>query len=290
MTALLGLGTVQFGTEYGISNAQGMLTAKQGGDILAEARAQSVAVLDTAALYGSSEESLGCHDLDAFKIVTKTPRFTSAVIRTSQVKELKDVFLRSLNRLNQPSVYALLSHDADNLLAPGGEMLWQAMEDIKLQGRAEKIGVSIYDGSQVDSLMARYSLDIVQVPLNILDQRLIQGGQLERLCRAGVEVHARSIFLQGLLLMDEYPTYFDPIKENLECWKRKVAEQGLSTIEAALAFVRDQAAVDVVLVGVTDVAQFTACLSAFHGTAHFDGCDLACSLPQFVDPSRWKIK
>lgn len=290
MTAVLGLGTVQFGTTYGVSNTQGMPSSEGVHDILVEARCHGVHVLDTAALYGASEEVLGQQDLSGFKIVTKTPRFASSTIQLSQADELKNTFQRSLQHLGQESVYALLSHHADDLLAPGGDYLWRAMEDIKQQGGALKIGVSVYSGCQIDELMDRYPLDIVQLPFNVLDQRLDQGGQLERLNKAGVEVHARSTFLQGLLLMDTPPAYFKPISSYIKRWHSAVAEQGVSATQAALAFVRDQPAIDVVLVGVTEVNQLLECVKDFEDQFKFDGYGLHCNIPEFVDPSKWKIK
>ncbi|MFT6910012.1 MAG: aryl-alcohol dehydrogenase-like predicted oxidoreductase [Oleiphilaceae bacterium] len=289
--AELGLGTVQFGTSYGVSNTQGIIpSSQQIFDILEESRRQGIKFIDTAALYGSSEEELGFQDLKGFKIVTKTPSFASAKITITQVDELKITFDRSLDRLNQDSTYALLCHHSEDLLAPGGEELWKAMEEIKSQKVVQKIGVSIYDGRQLDELMTRYPLDIVQIPFNVLDQRLKDGGQLDRLSRAGVEVHSRSVFLQGLLLMNKTHAFFDPIKSNLKRWHNTVTERGLTTTQAALAFVRDQPAIDVVLVGVTELSQLSSCIKDFNGEYHFNGEGLGCNIAGFVDPSRWEIK
>jgi aryl-alcohol dehydrogenase-like predicted oxidoreductase len=290
VSAELGLGTAQFGTEYGISNTHGKLTPQEVRNILMEARHQGIKVLDTAALYGSSEEILGQQDLSEFKIVTKTPRFASASVQLLQVEELRETFKRSLSHLKQSSVYALLSHHAEDLLVPGGEKLWQAMEEIKEKGEAQRIGVSIYEGHHLDELMMRYPLDIVQVPINVLDQRLLQGGQLQRLHKAGIEVHARSAFLQGLLLMDEPPAFFDPINHNLKHWHSTVAERGLTTTQAALAFVRNQPGIDVVLVGVNGLSQLTDCVRDFNGGYYFNGEGFNCNIDEFIDPSRWKVK
>ncbi|WP_316346929.1 aldo/keto reductase [Desulfuromonas acetoxidans] len=290
MSATLGLGTVQFGGAYGVSNTKGIPTVDQVANIIAEARKMGVEVLDTAALYGTSEDVLGMQDLSGFKVVTKTPRFAVSRILQVHCDELLDTFQRSLNRLNLDSVYALLSHHADDLLAPGGELLWESMLEIKQRGEAQRIGVSIYDGSQLDNLMQKYSFDIVQVPINVFDQRLIQGGQIERLRAAGVEIHVRSVFLQGLLLMDDYPSYFEPVLPDLNRLKSAIREEGLTPAQAALAFVRDLPGVDVVLVGVADVAQLRECVGDFNADCSFDGQGFSCNIVDFVDPTRWDIK
>ncbi len=290
MAAALGLGTVQFGGSYGISNEYDVPTALQVSEILAEARNLGVKVLDTASLYCGSEDVLGQQDLTGFNIVTKTPRFGCSVIRDCHAVELKSTFCTSLNHLKQPSVYALLCHHAEDLLASGGELLWKAMEGIKAEGKVQNIGVSIYDGSHLDQLMARYPMDIVQIPVNVLDQRLIRGGQLERMRKAEIEVHARSVFLQGLLLMDDYPEYFDPIKPYLTRWRNAAVERGIRPTQAALAFVRDQQGIDVVLVGVANLDQLNECVSDFSSNNVFIGQNLACDIPEFVDPSKWGVK
>ena len=116
--ARLGLGTVQWGLPYGISNAAGQTQRHEVGAILAEARAQGVAVLDTASLYGEAEAVLGESVLDGFRVVTKTPAFASANISAAQVEALTSTFQRSLERLSCERIYGLLLHRAVRTLQP----------------------------------------------------------------------------------------------------------------------------------------------------------------------------
>ncbi|MBM3347996.1 MAG: aryl-alcohol dehydrogenase [Betaproteobacteria bacterium] len=286
----LGLGTVQWGMDYGVSNQGGRTQVEMVSAILCEAPGRGVDVLDTAALYGDAESVLGRNALARFRVITKTPRFAASTITQGHALELDAVFHRSLERLSSPAVYGLLAHHADDLLAPGGEKLWQAMSLLKDQGLVEKIGASIYDGDQVDALLERFRPDIVQAPLSVLDQRMLLNGQLERLHVRGVEVHTRSAFLQGLLLLppDRIPVYFDPIAPLLKRWHAAVKEQGITPTQAALAFVRDVPYVDTVLIGVESVAQFRGCVLAFESAARFDAAELACNDPMFVNPVNWK--
>ena len=286
----LGLGTVQWGMDYGVSNQAGRTPIEVVSAILSEARDRGVDVLDTAALYGDAESVLGRNALGTFRVMTKTPRFAVSTITHEHASELDEVFHRSLKRLSCTAVYGLLAHHADDLLAPGGEQLWRAMSRLKKQGLVEKIGASIYDGETVDALLARFSPDIVQVPLSVLDQRMLLNGQLERLKSRGVEIHTRSAFLQGLLLLppERIPVYFEPIAPLLKRWHAAAEEQGLTAIQAALTFVRDVPHVDTVLIGVESVAQLRACLVEFESAARFDASELACNDPLFVNPVNWK--
>ncbi|TVT58091.1 MAG: aryl-alcohol dehydrogenase [Sedimenticola thiotaurini] len=289
-TAELGLGTVQWGLPYGIANAKGQTSRDEVRAILAEAREHSISVLDTASQYGEAESVLGRNVLDGFRIVTKTPSFGSSEISFEQVDELLTTFRRSLSNLSCERVHGLLLHRVDDLFIRGGYKLLSAMEALRTQGLVSKIGVSVYDGRQIDAVLKVFCPDIVQLPLSVLDQRLLRSGHLEMLKEKGVEVHVRSVFLQGLLLMplSRLPTYFEPIRALVTRWHMAAAEQGMSLSQAALSYVRNLGCVDTVLVGVENAAQFRACFSDFSVHGIFDAGGLACEDPAFVNPSRWK--
>jgi aryl-alcohol dehydrogenase-like predicted oxidoreductase len=286
----LGLGTVQWGLPYGISNHGGVTPPRTVSMILAEARRFGVSLLDTGSLYGEAESVLGANALDEFRVVTKTPRFATSTITQAQASQLEEVFRRSLERLSCARIYGLLAHHANDLLVPGGKRLLHAMSDLRQQGRVEKIGVSVYDGEQLDAVLNVFTPDIVQLPLSVLDQRMLVDGHLERLSEKGVEVHARSAFLQGLLLMplDRVSDYFGPIRPLLSRWHSAARDQGFTLAQAALSFVRDSQNVSTVLVGVEDLAQFKACLKDFQVDATFDATGLGCEEPMFVNPTLWK--
>lgn len=286
----LGLGTVQWGVAYGISNQVGKTAAGEVRAILLAAQKAGVKVLDTASLYGEAESVLGVNRLDAFKIVTKTPRYATPFIEDEHVQQLFDTFDRSLDKLAVDRVDGLLVHHAQDILVDGGERLVSGMERLKEQCKVSKIGVSIYDGEQLEALLRRFTPDLVQLPLNVFDQRLIHSGWLQRLHDKGVEIHVRSVFLQGLLLMplEDIPTYFEPIRPLLARWHAAAREQGMSLVQAALAFVRDQSAVAHVLVGVESGSQFQTCLHDFLTPASFDAAGLTCDDPAFVNPVLWR--
>lgn len=286
----LGLGTVQWGVAYGISNQVGKTAPNEVSAILLAAQKAGVKVLDTASLYGEAESVLGANRLEAFKIVTKTKRYATRIIEDQHVDQMFDTFSRSLEKLAVDKVYGLLVHHAQDILVDGGERLVAGMERLKEQGKVSKIGVSIYDGEQLDGILRRFTPDLVQLPLNVFDQRLIHSGWLQRLHDKGVEIHVRSVFLQGLLLMplEDIPTYYEPIRPLLTRWHAAVREQGMSLVQAALAFVRDLSEVDHVLVGVESVSQFQVCLQDFSNPASFDAAGLACDDPAFVNPVFWR--
>ena len=286
----LGLGTVQWGLPYGIANQHGTTPPATVALILSEARSRGVCVLDTGALYGDAESVLGGNDLEGFHVVSKTPRFATSSIRDEHARALVQVFEQSLRRLSCGKLYGLLVHHANDLLVPGGRKLWDAMSDLKEQGRVDKVGVSVYDGEQIDGVLKLFKPDIVQLPLSVLDQRMLRSGHLERLSDLGVEVHTRSAFLQGLLLTppEKVPEYFEPIRPLLLRWRSAAQEQDLTPVQAALSFVRDIPWVGKVLVGVENLEHFRNCIEDFTAGTGFDASGLACDTPEFINPTLWK--
>jgi aryl-alcohol dehydrogenase-like predicted oxidoreductase len=288
----LGLGTVQWGMPYGLTNQHGITTPQEVKAILNEARHYEIKVLDTASLYGKSEAVLGTNSLEGFKVVTKTPHFTSSHISDIEANQLIDALKKSLELLSCGKIYGLLIHHAENVIAPGGDKLIAAMTQLKAEGVVEKIGISVYDGVQVDAVLKKFKPDLIQLPLNVLDQRLLISGHLEQLKNAGVEIHVRSVFLQGLLLMplSNIPAFFEPIRPLLIRWHTAAHAQGLTISQAALSFVKNIPHVDTVLVGFDNLAQFRSCFSDFAIDIDFDARGLASNDPRFVNPSLWQLK
>jgi aryl-alcohol dehydrogenase-like predicted oxidoreductase len=185
-------------------------------------------------------------------------------------------------------------HDADDLLGPNGAALWQAMSGLRDTGRVSRIGSSVYAGSQVDALLERYEPDLIQLPLSLLDQRLVRGGQLERLAQRGVEVHARSAFLQGALLMAEHdlPAHLTRLRPFVRELGIRADSLGLTRIEAALRYVASLPEIFAVVCGVDSPPQFEELLAASRtnspALSPADVAACACADPLLVDPSQWR--
>jgi aryl-alcohol dehydrogenase-like predicted oxidoreductase len=288
----LGLGTVQWGLPYGLANQHGITSPETVTALIGEARHRGIEVLDTASLYGKSEAVLGTNSLKGFKVVTKTPRFATPHISDIEVDQLNQTFQQSLNLLSREKIYGLLIHDVQNLLVRGGDKLLAAMMKLKDKGVVEKIGISVYDSTQVDAVLKKFKPDLIQLPFSVLDQRMLTSGHLELLKNEGVEIHVRSIFLQGLLLMplNDIPVFFEPIRSLLTRWHAAAHEQGLTANQAAIAFVKNIPYIDTVLVGLDNLAQFRSCFDDFSMDINFDAAGLACNDPIFVNPSLWPIK
>tara|TARA_R100001129_G_scaffold186664_1_gene180112 strand:+ start:11777 stop:12640 length:864 start_codon:yes stop_codon:yes gene_type:complete len=251
----LALGSAQFGVDYGVSNRFGRVAPEMVQRVLSLAAELGIGTLDTAAAYGKCESILGANNLQPFNIVSK-------VIPRDRFKEparkwIRNSISESLSNLNVSSLYALLLHRADDLLGDDAEIVYRELLSLKYEGFVKKVGVSVYTPEEVDKIFSRFKLDIVQAPMNIIDRRMQLSGCLERLKQAGVEVHIRSAFLQGLLLMEpnQRPSYFSPWQGVLSNFDQWVKDNKLSKVEACLGFLNSQNAIDRIVVGVQNTTQ-----------------------------------
>lgn len=287
MNERLALGTVQFGLDYGIANAAGRVRLEEVKSILREAAAHGVDTLDTAIAYGDSERVLGQAGLAGWNAITKLPALPEAC--GDVVAWVGTQIQGSLDRLGVSQLHGVLLHRPDQLLGPRGPALREALQDLKARGLARGIGVSIYEPDELVRLAGVMRPDLVQAPLNLLDRRLVASGWARRLREQGTELHARSAFLQGLLLMapDQRPAKFARWPRIWVEWSRWLAETGLTPLQACLAYVMGVEGVDKVVVGVDSLQQLRQILKA--SDARLPGLP---TWPQAVDadlinPARW---
>ncbi|WAS04152.1 aldo/keto reductase [Gloeomargaritales cyanobacterium VI4D9] len=236
----LALGTAQFGLSYGIANQRGEVPVEEVREILATAREAGIDTLDTAIAYGTSEEKLGEIGVHNWKIITKLPKIPLDYSPLSHW--VKASVINSLQRLKLEKLYGLLLHHPQDLLEDYGEDLYSALHSLRSCGLVEKIGISIYSPTELDQIWKTYKFDLVQAPFNGLDQRLVTSGWLQRLKEEGVEVHGRSLFLQGLLLLPEkeLPQKFQRWQSLWTAWHTWLNEQGISPLAACLGAAWEQ--------------------------------------------------
>ena len=284
----LALGTAQLGQHYGIANRSGPPSPDEARSILRCARVANIDTLDTAMMYGNSERILGSIGVRGLRIVTKLPPL--GLQEPDVTAWVRRRISESLQRLGVESLHALLLHHPTDALGPDAGPLLGALRSLKQEGMVRKIGVSIYDPADLGELMQAMEIDLVQAPYNVLDRRLFRSGWLDRLHRDGVEVHARSAFLQGLLLMreSELPSRFAAWRPLLSMWEKWIREQGLTAVRASLGFVLRTAGIDRVIVGVETAAQLQEIVESARALETDVPSEFACDDVDLIDPSRWK--
>lgn len=289
----LGLGTVQFGLDYGVTNERGQVSSVEASAIVSAAIRAGVDTFDTAAAYGASEEVLGPSlELHAgVRVISKIPGVAGDLIESSHIENCGAILEQSLRRLRRRALYGLLLHRTDDLRKPGFERLVAFLDACKRAGKVAKIGVSAYGPADVELALERMPVDLVQLPLNLLDQRVLHGGTLATLRRRGVEVHARSVFLQGVLLSDPegLPAHFQRFRDRLAAVGHTAAKIGASRLALCLQFVISQRDVDCAIVGVSSLADWRQIVAAAGQTLSLpsDLAELASEDATLINPLLW---
>lgn len=284
----LALGTVQFGLSYGVANINGQVSPEEAKIMISTAQKDGIELIDTAIGYGESESCLGSVGVNNLKVVSKLPSIPDSIKDINgwmevQVKE-------SLGRLNIDSLYGLLLHQPGQLLSTKGSLIYEALEQLKEQKFIQKSGISIYSPDELDLICDIYNFDIVQSPFNIIDQRLYSSGWLNKLNMQGVEVHVRSAFLQGLLLipLHEIPAYFSPWKKLFVTWKSWLEEQSLLPVEGCLAFIKTFSDINYLLVGADNNNHLNEIISAFKKAEVNTFPEICSSDENLINPGLWK--
>jgi len=296
----LGIGTAQFGFSYGITNRNGQVSSSEVSAIIRQTHQVGIDLLDTASVYGNSEAVLGAclaenEHHSKFRIVTKTLPLKSTMVGSMELERIRQGLAASLHNLRKTEIDSVLVHHAEDLLVPGGDGLYELLVEWKSKNKIKKIGVSIYRPSQIEALLARYRLDVIQIPLNVFDQRLLTRGLLKEMKRSGVEIHVRSIFLQGALLSDpaQLPAVLGPLRPMLERLDTVAQKYHLSRLEMALGFIHMIAEVDYGIVGVASLDQFESICQAYarldaQSTIHqVEFADFSIDDTRLVNPALW---
>lgn len=283
----LAIGTAQFGLSYGVANQGGKVSQGEAKKILTRARQSGIDLLDTAIAYGDSEHVLGRVGIGGWKVITKLPSIPLDVIDIrdwvhQQVQE-------SLKRLNLANVDAVLLHRPEQVLGDRGAEILSALQALKTNELTKKIGISIYSPSELDHFDVAQYFDLIQAPLNILDRSLIESGWLKKLNELNIEVHVRSVFLQGLLLMniEERPLKFSTYSELWLEWDRWLAENNFSAVEGCLAFINAIEGLDGVLVGIESVEQLNEIIIASNLKLKNTPSWPKNIDPKLINPSLW---
>lgn len=286
----LALGTAQFGMAYGIANATGKVSGDEVGEILRCARRAGVETLDTAAGYGTSEQVLGENGVKEWKVVSKLPALPDHKVDVKAwVHEAVDT---ALSRLRIPFFHGLLVHRLDDLLGPRRGDLVRGLQEVREAGKAMKIGASVYGPEPLEALDYIGRFDLVQAPLNVIDRRLSSSGWLSRLAAGGVEVHVRSAFMQGLLLLpaESRPARFRRWQALWRAWDDWIGAESLTPLQACLAFALSHEEVDRVVVGVDSARQLQEIFAACKPMTLTPPMELVSEDPDLVDPSNWAIQ
>ncbi len=284
----LAIGTAQFGLSYGVANQNGQVGLEVGREIVRMAAASGIDTIDTAIAYGESEQRLGEIGVGNFKIITKLPAIPAECVNISAW--VSQNLTASLQRMGLSKLDGVLLHQPSQLLEKRGQEIYDALLQVQSAGLVNKIGVSIYSPLELNSLTHNFDIDIVQAPMNLIDRSLDTSGWLRRLNQKGIEVHIRSIFLQGLLLMKrgDIPVQFERWSTIWSNWHNGLAQNNLSAVAACLQYPLSLPEVNRIIVGVDNATQLRELVDSYQiNIPQHNWSNISCEDQELINPSKW---
>ena len=228
------IGTANFNQTYGLSSSK--VNLKNIKKIIDFSKKKNIKYYDTSGSYKNAEKILGKNLNKDFRVITKLPPIKLGMTN----KKIKDWVIenvyKSKKNLGVKEIYAILMHKPKTLLSKKGNLIYKTLHDLKKKKIIKKIGISEYDFKNVEKIIKRYKIDIIQVPFNVFDQRLIYADFLKY---KKIEIHCRSIFLQGILLKESknIPKNFNSFRLEWKKWDKWINEKKISKIDACLNFI-----------------------------------------------------
>ena len=259
------IGTAQFGSRYGISNTSGKTKTKEVKKILSLLDKKKIYYIDTSTNYGKAEKILGSKSKKKTKIITK---ISAKKLCLNKIENIKEKIFKQLNQskknLKNKSIYAVLINNVDLMLSKKGIKIFESLKEAKKKGLIKKYGYSIYSFLNLKKICNKVKPDIIQCPYNILDRRLIEKNNLNFLKKNTIEVHVRSVFLQGLLLMSkkDMPIYFKKWNNVFNNWEKWVYKSKSSKLSACLNYIYNTKGIDKIVVGVNKAKQLEEILNS----------------------------
>ena len=224
------IGSANFTQKYGAGSNK--INYKEKKKILNLAKKNKIYRIDTAKSYLVDKNIFKNID-EKFKFFTKVTPDSRWISLEYCQKQLEDHF----KIFNNHEVETLLFHNVKPLLDKNGIKIFKNLEALKKKKYFKKIGLSIYDMNYLNEIILNYNLDVIQCPYNILDKRILSTGYFEKLKSLGIEIHIRSIFLQGLLVNKSFYklNYFKKWKKYFFEWFKILENNNIKPIDYCLS-------------------------------------------------------
>ncbi len=281
------LGTAQLGMNYGIMGSKKIICS-EFLKIQKTAIDSKIKYIDTAIDYGDSEKILGKSKLKNLKIITKIK--ISNKIKSSDLESfIFNQIKLSMKKLNVNMLYGLLIHDFKNLKNKRQHLIVRSLEKLKQQKKINKIGISLYETSEIKKILKSWTPDIIQIPINVLDQRWLSGNLISRLKKKKIQIFSRSCFLQGLLVSDiknkKVPKKLNELIYKFKKWCEK---KKISRLEACIHFIKNVSGVDFVVIGINSNNHLNEIIKVFKKKKkNFLIRNFSTPKKKIIDPRYW---
>jgi aryl-alcohol dehydrogenase-like predicted oxidoreductase len=279
------LGGAQLGLPYGILNGGETLSREEVARILDTAVDHGIDSIDTAIAYGHSESIIGEISQNRFKIISKLPPLPVDISNVSEW--VHSQVQGSLSRLKYTSLDALLLHRPQDLTGAQGAELYAAIGSLMAEKMIHRFGVSIYSPDDLEGIIDTFEIHVVQAPLNVFDRRIL--GVTDQLSALNIEVHVRSVFLQGVLIASpqDRPHRFEPWSEHFALFDEWVRSSGVSAMACCMGFALQQPGIAKLVIGTTSAESLDEIMNSTPNSVLKVPTHLQSSVEQLIDPRFW---
>ena len=279
------LGGAQLGLPYGILNGGETLSREEVARILDTAVDHGIDSIDTAIAYGQSESIIGETSQNRFNIISKLPPLPVDISNVSEW--VHSQVQGSLSRLKCTSLDALLLHRPQDLTGAQGVELYAAIESLMAEKMIHRFGVSIYSPDDLEGIIDTFEIHVVQAPLNVFDRRIL--GVTDQLSALDIEVHVRSVFLQGVLIASpqDRPHRFEPWSEHFALFDEWVRSSEVSAMACCMGFALQQPGIAKLVIGTTSAESLDEIMNSIPNSVLEVPTHLQSSVEQLIDPRFW---
>ena len=279
------LGGAQLGLPYGILNGGETLSREEVARILDTAVDHGIDSIDTAIAYGQSESIIGETSQNRFNIISKLPPLPVDISNVSEW--VHSQVQGSLSRLKCTSLEALLLHRPQDLTGAQGAELYAAIGSLIAEKMIHRFGVSIYSPEDLEGIIGTFDIHVVQAPLNVFDRRIL--GVTDQLSALNIEVHVRSVFLQGVLIANPInrPQRFEPWSEHFALFDEWVRSSGVSAMACCMGFALQQPGIAKLVIGTTSAESLDEIMNSIPNSVLEAPTHLQSSVEQLIDPRFW---
>ena len=279
------LGGAQLGLPYGILNGGETLSREEVARILDTAVDHGIDSIDTAIAYGQSESIIGETSQNRFNIISKLPPLPVDISNVSEW--VHSQVQGSLSRLKCTSLDALLLHRPQDLTGAQGAELYAAIGSLMAEKMIHRFGVSIYSPEDLEGIIGTFDIHVVQAPLNVFDRRIL--GVTNQLSALNIEVHVRSVFLQGVLIANPInrPQRFEPWSEHFALFDEWVRSSGVSAMACCMGFALQQPGIAKLVIGTTSAESLDEIMNSIPNSVLEVPTHLQSSVEQLIDPRFW---
>ena len=282
------IGTANFNQNYGLINSK-IKNFHEANRILNYCRKKNIKYLDTAFSYNLSKKFINSLNFNDLNIITKIklPKKN----KKKFIEDLEKKLMRELKFYKADKFYALLLHNSKDLKSKYGNELLKKIIHLKKIGLVNKLGVSIYDTNELNLIFRKFTPNIIQLPINIIDRRFLEKKIILKLRKMKIQIQARSIFLQGILTKN--PETLKSLKKNKRLYEiisslcNWCIKKNLNLKEACLLFVKEQKSINFLTIGVESLEELKQNLSSLSKNKNFDLSRFASENKKIIDPRKW---